>query len=394
MKKKKALKVTLVILIILVALICGAVLFWFFAPSDMKKDVLKALTKQSVVRDVIATQVEDDYENNVQDEDFDKENVAVNEDVSKQLTGYQNIAIFGIDSRDSDFDNGVQSDTIIILSINNDTNAIRLASVYRDTYLNIIGSDGSDNGFDKVNSAYCLGGPQAAVNTLNLNLDLDITDYVVVNFEGLQDIIDLVGGISVNITDAEMESANNYIASLAKSTGCEDTPIASSGLVQLSGIQATAYCRIRDAVFYDEDGNEIHYDYGRTARQRVVLGKLVEKAKKLGATELLSVTKQILNLNTEEKTVLKTSLTYDQLMDLVPVAIDYNMEKNTGFPFTTLTPHTDGSDYVVAAGLSYNVSELHKFLFDDGAYDPSQTVLNISDYIKSDTGVPEVKIGE
>ncbi len=393
MKKKKIRKVILTIIILLAALLLGGFLFWKLAPSELKKEMIKQLSKQPAVRQVVATQVKDDYEEKVQDKSFDTEEIVTDSEVTDELSGYKNIVLFGVDARGSEFDSGVQSDTIMILSINNDTNAIRMASVYRDTYVNIVDNEGT-NYYSKINAAYCVGGAKTAVSTLNANLDLDISDYIVVNFEGIQDIIDMLGGIDITVSETEMNRINDIIPELVRVTGVEDTPLTEYGEVHLNGLQATAFCRIRNAVFYDENGTEYHYDYGRTARQRYVMNKLIEKAKSLGVTELLSLTKNILNLNTDEKTVLKTSLSYDEIMDLVPAAIDYNLEKNTGFPFTTQSSDADGSDYVVPAGLNYNVTQLHQFLFDDETYEPSDTVKAINDYIINYTGVPEVKMGE
>ena len=393
-KKKKALKIIFVILMVILALLLFALLFWKFGPADLKADLIKMLSKQQVVRDIVADEVKDDFEEKVQDTRFNKDDIIVDEEVKKKLTKYQNIVLFGIDARDDAFDQYTRSDTVIIISINNDTGAVKMVSLYRDTYLNIIGRDGSTY-YSMVNAAYSGGGAQSAVSTLNTNLDLNISDYVVVNFSGLREIIDLMDGIDIKVSENEKNRINKIASDMVEGTD-EEAPVLEEygDLVHLNGLQATAFCRIRDAVFYDEAGTEYHYDFGRTARQRYVMEKLVSKAKGSGVSTLLALAKQILNMNTEDKTFIKTSLDYDQIMDLIPIMIDYNIVGSTGFPFTLSTPNIGGADLVVARGLSYNVSELHKFLFDDEAYQPSETVQSISDYIENYTGIPEVHLNE
>ncbi len=131
---------------------------------------------------------------------IDRENVMMNEEVAgnKELKAYTNIALFGIDSRDESLGDGNRSDTIMVASINNKTKEIKMVSVYRDTYLLIPKEDST---YDKANLGYFYGGPELAINELNRNLDLDITDYVSVNFSALIDTIDALGGIDIEITE-------------------------------------------------------------------------------------------------------------------------------------------------------------------------------------------------
>ena len=129
---------------------------------------------------------------------IDKEKITINEEVaevireeeeSNETKGYRNIALFGVDARDGELGRGTRSDSIIIASINQDTQEIKLVSVFRDTYLNL----GNDS-YNKCNAAYAQGGPEQAISMLNTNLDLNITDYVTVGFGGLIDSVDALGG--------------------------------------------------------------------------------------------------------------------------------------------------------------------------------------------------------
>ena len=99
-------------------------------------------------------------------------------------------------------------------------------------------------------------------------------------------------------------------------------------------------------------------------------------------------------MNTEEETFIKTSLDYNEIMDFIPVLIDYNIERNTGFPFTLSASDINGTNLVVANGLKYNVSELHMFLFDDMDYIPSESIKEINDYIMDYTDVQEEQLDE
>ena len=129
-----------------------------------------------------------------------------------------------MDARDGQLGRGTRSDTIIIASINLDTQEIKLVSVFRDTYLNL-----SNDTYNKCNAAYAQGGPEQAISMLNMNLDLDITDYVTVGFGGLIDSIDALGGIEMEIQDAEISHLNNYQLTMAEELGVDYTPIEHSG---------------------------------------------------------------------------------------------------------------------------------------------------------------------
>ncbi len=366
----------------------------FFVWYKVDKDgFIASCSANPLVRMLINQTAKKDYEENVQDKDYNKENVVQNEGLEGNVETYRNIALFGIDSRGSEFDDSTHSDTIIIVSINNKTGEVKMASVYRDTMLKIVDSNG-DVSYTKANAAFFKGGPECAINMLNTNLDLNITDYAVVNFTGLTKIIDALGGIDVNLTDEEMEYVNGYLTETRLITGLDAPDLTHSGQVHLSGLQATAYCRIRYVTFYDEDGTKYANDMGRTARQRSVIKKIVEKAKVAGVGQVLQVVDSILHYNTEDEKIITTSLSLDEVMDLVPTLIKFTLSESAGFPFTCDTPKINGASMVVAQGLSYNVSKLHEFLFGEKDYGPSETVQTVSDYLEIYSGVPTVKLDE
>ena len=135
---------------------------------------LDVIHKDYIDEDEIQTNETVNSEEMLEEFLISEEDVKFN-NISDDMQGYRNIALFGVDARNNNLGKGVRSDTIIIASINETTKEIRLASVYRDTYLNM----GNDT-YNKANSAYAYGGPKQAINMLNMNFDLNITDYVTV----------------------------------------------------------------------------------------------------------------------------------------------------------------------------------------------------------------------
>ena len=341
-------------LVIVMYLLVTSVYAWYKVD---KIGFIKAASKSTILRGLISgTDTAKSYEKNVQDKDFNKDNVKINEGVSKKTETYLNIALFGIDSRSEDFDDGSRSDSIIVVSINSKTGKVRMASVYRDTMLKITDSDG-DVTYTKANAGFAIGGAEGAINMLNTNLDLNITDYAV-------------------------HSGTEGHAGFAD--------YGEDGLVHLTGLQATAFCRIRYVPFTDVDGQVYRDDYGRTARQRFVIKQLVEKAKAAGSDQVISIAKDILNQGSGDEKIFATSLSINEIFDLIPTVLDFELGESIGFPFTCDTPKVNGASMVVAQGLTYNVSKLHDAMFDEKNYEPSSTVKEISDYITSYTGVPTV----
>lgn len=308
------------------------------------------------------------------DPDFNKGGLVRNKEVAKKdTTDFKTIALFGLDSRDvKSLGKGNNSDTIIIASINNKTKEVKLASVYRDTYLQI-----PDEKFNKANYAYCIGGPEKAVSMLNMNLDLAIEDYVTINFKALIDVIDALGGVEIDVTDGEVLWINRYMVETSQITGAQSPNLTKAGLHNLTGLQATAYCRIR----------YIGNDYQRTERQRLVLSKIAEKVKKSDPITLNKIADSVLD-------DVRSSIEPAEILKLVASAMSYNLGDNTGFPFTKTTnpSYEPISDAVYPCGLEYNVSKLHEFLYGEKNYQPSTTVKNISNQIIETTGAKTQEI--
>ena len=291
--------------------------------------------------------------------------------------GYTNIALFGTDSRGEGGEDGgpARSDTIIVASLNNETKEVKLVSVYRDTML---GQEGQH--YDKANVAYAQGGPEEAVNMLNRNLDLDIQDYVSVNFLALADVVDLLGGLDIEMTAEEIGHMNNYCVETSKVTGKKYKKIepAEAGTYHLNGVQTVSYARIR----YTAGG-----DFTRTERQRLVISKIVEKVQDAGIVKMNEIIDAVLP-------EVSTSLSGTEILKMAAGVFDYTLGETKGFPFDTATPESvpgyTGS-YVVPVGLEKNVRELHQFLFPDQQYTPTEDLVFISDNIAYITGIyPEI----
>lgn len=295
-----------------------------------------------------------------------KVNQEVQDSIDSQestLTGYTTYALFGIDHRDKNTAlGGENSDTIIIASVNNDTKDVKLVSVYRDILLNL----GNDT-YSKANAAYAYGEAEQAITMLNTNLDLNISEYATVNFNALTTIIDDLGGLDMDMSYAEIVHMNNYCVETSEETGKDYTPIelpdrpddieAVQYHYHLNGVQATSYCRIRYTA---------SLDMGRTERQRRVIQMIVSKAKSAGLGKIFKIMDDVFPMVT-------TSMTKDEILQLLPTLIGYSVDDTTGFPTSYKFSNVKGS-IIVPTTLETNVIELHKFLYGDEAYTPSATV--------------------
>ena len=384
-KRKQRLKIVLFTIELLFFIMAIFLLSVFLLPNS-KAVFVKMFTKCPAGQSLLKALYKDDYDKNVLDNSTSKDNIHT-VDLGK---GYTNIALFGIDPRLGEFEDSTHTDTIMIVSINNKTHDVKLVSVYRDTLLRMAKSNG-DIDYEKANTAYFMNGAEGALNMLNSNFDLDITEYALVNFEGLANIIDALGGIDINLTLDEQFYVNGYLTETRKITGMDAPDVLTYGEnTHLSGLQATAYCRIRYVTFTDAEGNEYHNDYGRTARQRYVLNTLLQKAKSAGINELLNVADTLIKKNNVGgHKIISTNISWDKIVTLLTVAVDCNLTEAFGFPYDVYTPEQGRKyyGYVIPMGLKQNVTRLHKQLFPGKSYVPSDLVTRINDYIIDETGI-------
>lgn len=393
LKKLKIFRRIMTTLEVIFGIIFISVAVVMFVPG-VKTELVKAAATTSIGKKFISWMGSKAYADSVLDKNFNSKNLKTNKLKYNYSQEYTNFVLFGVDSREGEVDTS-NSDSILIVSIHNTTKEVKMVSVYRDTMLGICDKTGTINQYFKVNSAYSYGGPEGAINTLNLNLDLDLKDYVTVNFGGVADIITKLGGITVNLTDDELAQLNHHLKSTISSTGQYAPQVAHSGKnIKLNGIQATTYCRIRKATFYDpKTGEPVSDDFGRAARQRSVMEKLVEKAKKAGVSELQGMVETVLNDKNAKGQIITTSFKFDEIVNLLPIIFDFKLSGSTGFPSTLQTGTFDRTSYVVASGLSNNVSKLHEYLYGEKNYVPTENVNSVDYAVTSKTGISENSAG-
>lgn len=299
-------------------------------------------------------------------QDIKAEDIVINDEVKKNKEvdlgdGYKNVALFGVDSRDGNLGEGNRTDCIIVASLNNETKEIKMVSVYRDTLLDL-----SEGTYQKCNAAYSYGGPVLAINMLNMNLDLDIEDYVTVDFGAIADAIDLLGGVEIEVTEEELPYINQYIPETANSAGKSANYLSSAGLQKLDGTQATTYARIRSTA-----GG----DFTRTERQRLVIEKMFEKAKTADLGTLNAIIDKVFPQ-------VSTSFTLQEILMYATAYSEYTLTGNMGFPEDNYTDMLSGlGSVVVPDDLVSNVTKLHEFLFGTTGYTPSSTVQTVNSNI-------------
>jgi LCP family protein required for cell wall assembly len=250
-----------------------------------------------------------------------------------------NIAVFGVDRR-NDMVYG-NSDMIMIISIDQLTKKIKISSILRDTYVNINGN------MDKINAAFANGGPQMAIRTINQNFDLDIREFVSIDFFGSAKIIDALGGVTLNVKKEEIPYLNNYLSEITPSTSDK---LANYGLQKLNGRQTVAYVRIRAT------GNG---DYDRTQRQRVVMASLLEKLRNINTENQAILAMDILpSLQTSMSTLtlytLGTALSNSKNLLIEPAMFPLQKESKGMIK--------DGIWYL-AADLKATTNSLHNFIY-------------------------------
>lgn len=305
-------------------------------------------------------------------DDIDVSNIQTNElsvETQEVLKGYKTFAIFGVDNRTiGNYDTG-NSDSVMVCSINNDTKEVKIMSIYRDTYLDVGGGS-----FRKCNAAYANGGAEGAIAMINTNLDLNIQEYVAVDFEAVIESVDAVGGVEIDVQPEEVQILNAYVDDNARITKHDSTKISSSGLQTLNGIQALAYCRIRYTA-----GD----DFRRAERQRTVISKLVEKAKKANIMQLNSLVDAIFPK-------VSTSLSAKDALAMATDLRDYDIVATSGWPIDMRTADLGSKgSVIVPCTLESNVRKSYEFLYDDYTHMPSDDVRKKSETIKSSTGYDE-----
>ncbi len=295
-------------------------------------------------------------------EEIDETAIGISEETKEELSGYRNIALLGIDSRADDYGLGNRSDCMIIASLDQKTKNIKLISVYRDTYMQV--EEHGKQVLDKVTHAYSYGGAQNTLKALNTNLDLNISEYVTVNFDAVIAAVDAMGGVTIDIDSSEIKYINDYIEATSQSSGVKSSQITKTGKQTLDGVQAVAYSRIR----YTAGG-----DYKRTERMRTVIEAMLSKAKTLSVGKLNKLVDTILPK-------ISTNISSTEILGLAPSIASYNITDSLGWPYETKGITLDRW-YGVPITLQSNVEQLHKEVFDQKDYVANDTIKDISNQI-------------
>ena len=341
MKKRKGLKIALII-ISLILMILGIIAIILLNKINLKIEKI-------------------DYEK------INTEDLGISEEQKKSK--FRNIAILGTDSRYNDYTDFARTDCIMILSINTETNKMNLFSIYRDTFTKM--TQNGEEKYDKINHAF-YGGVENTLKTINQNFDLNITEYVMIDFETVASMVDKVGGVNINITSEELKIINAYVKENNKVIGAKSELLKTTGPQNFNGVQALAYGRIRKTT-----GG----DYKRTERMRTVLEKVFSKLKTRNLKEIDDITNNILPK-------IKTNITKEQIKELLPKFTEFKFNSTFGFPYHATSKGLDLKDYYkgTKGGLDYyviplklveDVEKLHKEVFEEKDYKTPDTVKEI-----------------
>ncbi|MCM0647268.1 LCP family protein [Clostridium swellfunianum] len=259
---------------------------------------------------------------------------------------YSNILVMGIDVT-KEVNNAFSADSILIATVDRYNKKLKLTSIMRDSLVNVDGV-----GDTKLKYAYSYGGPQLLVKTVNQSFNMNIKDYVKVDFSDVEKIVDYLGGVEINVKAEEIDLINGYQKGMANSGGKKYTTIKKSGLQTLNGKQAVAYSRIRYV------GN---YDYERTERQRRVISEILRKFSDKNPIELVSITDKLLPL-------VETNLGKGEILSLGSYIVTNKLTKPVQFRIptdSTAHDYTNPKDglYYMKWDKKPTIDALHDFIF-------------------------------
>lgn len=342
-KKRKKIIIIVIVAVLIVAAVCGAVAYHLYG------QMVDKLGKVNTVS-------------------LDKDDLDIDSQVAKDLKDYRNILLLGIDTRAGESDDNCRSDASIILSINKKTNDVKLISVVRDSYMDV--EENGTHVLDKLTHAHAYGGPKDTIRAINRNMDMNISEYVRVNWQTVADVVDSMGGITVNVKDYEISEMNKYIKDTNKSLKGDKTLIKKAGKQKLNGIQAVTYCRIRKV------GNG---DMERSERMRTVIKGTYSKIKEMKLSELSDMADKTLPEIT-------TNISAKSMTSLMLDFSGYEIKDSQGWPYNWDGATINGVSYDVAITLESNVAKLHEKVFGQKNYDPTDRVKEISKQVAEKSG--------
>lgn len=265
----------------------------------------------------------------------------------KEYKMIENILLIGLDGTNDKFPK--RSDTMIILTIDKLNKSLKLTSLARDTLVKIPG-----RGEEKLTHAYAYGQEELLMQTINENFDLDIKDYAVVNFKSFIDIVDIIGGVDINVNEKEIHHLNEVIKE-CYGVNHEDTKnieyMTSSGNHNLNGYQALAYARIR----------KLDTIYKRDERQRLILTNIAHKLSDVSISKYLQIAKSILRH-------IKVNIAFNKIIDLAFIAHELASYDISQLEFPISEYREEGrigekGTYVVKWDKNKNIELLHQFIY-------------------------------
>ena len=285
--------------------------------------------------------------------DLDEGNLEVSKEMEEELGDeYLNVAVFGVNAKSKDSDQ-TDSDAVYIASLNTYTDEVKLVSVYGNTMMEHEGTT------IRLRDAYGEGGPEEAIAVLNANLDLNIKNYVSVDFRAMVDVINILGGVDINVTEEEIPHINGYAQDIAGVIGEKAKEVTKPGRQMLDGMQAVGYCRIRVT-----DGGDVK----RGQRQQAVIAQMLERMQEADFAQMDKIMDQVFP---EVETNFETS----ELLEYGQDASGYTVENLPAFPreieaqkreeLKEGQQFADFEEVVQAVDFKGEVETLHKELFPD-----------------------------
>lgn len=279
------------------------------------------------------------------DELVQVEDYAINDTLPAE---WINILLLGTDSRTEEHYS--RTDTMIVLSINPDASRVKLTSLMRDLWVDIPGHGGQ-----KLNAACVYGGPELTMRCVNENFGLNIHSYVLVNMQCLASIVDSLGGIPMDVSEAEADAINKLfrddLNANDENAYFAGEAVAAGQQVVLNGKQALAFARIRS----------LDSDYARTDRQRLLLTTI---ARQLQGQDMIALAGIVMNT----MQYVETNMTFDDIMTLVGTCMKADLDALSELRLPadgTYQSGTFGGTWCIKADYAANAELLRRFIYEE-----------------------------
>ncbi len=355
-KKRKGLKIAIAVIIVLLIALGAAGAVAYHHGMDWAKEKLDSMDHVTL----------------------DSDDLEIDEQVAKDLKDYRNILILGIDKRKGEDINTCRSDAMIIMSIKKSTGEVKMISVVRDSFLQL--DEVGELRIDKLTHAHAYGGPINTMRAINRNLDLNIKEFVRVDWATVADVVDNLGGLEMTIHDYEIDEMNKYIKDTNKSLQGDETPIKKAGKQKLNGIQVVTYCRIRKVGGGDSE---------RASRIRNTIEATIKKGRDIVFDEKTEGLKKINDVCDNALPEISTNIPTDKLMKLFWEQKSIKIADSVGWPYTWDGAQLNGIWYDVPITLESNVIDLHEDIFGQKGYEPTERVKEISELVSYESGYYE-----